>query len=244
MIDKYNIYLKTQKPIYFYDVCLIHQPSYNDILDFQHINGYEFDKLLLPYSLTVELYNDLEGNTAKLDDSVSNFDLICSIKDLAVYLIMSLEYFCKSKVDYKDDGFCFEGFSGKLDKDNFDEFAELVLSICGQKRRKIEKPRTFENEKQKNIWEKLQEGRKRTAKQNEVKVEDILNYCEFGGKSYIPIEEILKWSMWRIMLCYKSIVGISSYNDSFDIYLVSGEKSLIENKHWLDLLKIGYEIKE
>ena len=29
---------------------------------------------------------------------------------------------------------------------------------------------------------KLQEGRRRNAKNNEVKLEDIINYCEFGGR--------------------------------------------------------------
>ena len=143
----------------------------------------------------------------------------------------------------KIEGISFKDFEGKLNKDNFDELAEIILSICSRERPKIEK-KVFANERQRDIWEKLQEGRKRNAKKNELKLEDALNICEFGGKYHIPIEEILKWSLWRIINCYKSIMGISGYENSFSIFLVSGDKKLIENKHWTELIKLNYKHQE
>ena len=137
--------------------------------------------------------------------------------------------------------FILKEFKGRLNKTNFDEFAEIILKICGRERPKVEKKKVFANDVQRDIWAKLQAGRAKNASRNELKLEDVLNICEFGGKHYIPIEEIKKWSLWRITNCYKTIMGISSYEDSFSIYLISGEPDLIQGKHWSELIRLDYK---
>lgn len=234
-MDKYNLYLKVQKPIKFYDVCIIHQPSFEEILEY---GTEEFEKLLLPFYITLD--NISEELTDEQKEGLTNFDLLCSSEEFMSYLISSLEFFCKSEMDSDENGIIFKGFNGRLFRNNFDELAETILEICGRERQKVEK-KTFSNDIQRDIWEKLQAGRARNAKRNELKLEDVLNVCEFGGKYYIPIEQIEKWSLWRIINCYKTIMGISSYEDSFSIYLISGEKDLIENKHWTELIKLSYK---
>lgn len=235
-----NLYLKIQEPIKFYNVCIIHQPSFKEILDY---GLEEFEKLLLPYYITVDsLFDDEITNEEK--EELTNFDLLCSSPELVSSLFLSLEFFCKDKPDVDEQGILFEGFEGRLNRDNFDEFADIILKICGREKPKKEKIPVFQNDRQRDIWEKLQEGRRRNAKNNELKLEDIINYCEYGGTSYIPIEEIKKWTIWRIMNCYSSIIGVSAYKDNFRIYLVSGEKDLVDNKHWTDLLKLNYQYKE
>ena len=249
-MEKYNIYLKAQKPIRFYDICLIHQPSFEGILDYEVVDGSgelkygieAFEKLLLPYYITLD--NITEELTDEQKEGLTNFDLLCSSQEFMGYLFMSLEFFCKSDMDIDEEGtISFKGFKGKLHKNNFDEFAETILQICGRERQKVEK-KVFKNNIQRDIWEKLQAGRAKTASQNELKLEDVLNVCEFGGRYYIPMENIQKWSLWRIINCYKTIMGISSYEDSFSIYLINGEKELIEGKHWSELIKLSYKPKE
>jgi len=238
-MNNINLYLKVQEPIKFYDVCVIYQPSFNEILEY---GIDEFEKLLLPYYVTVDNLPEEISDEEKI--GLNNFDLLCSSGEFISLLILSLGFFCKSEIDVDEKGIVFNDSKGRLNKDNFDEFAEIVLKVCGRTRPAKDKKPVFENDNQRKSWEKLQEGRKRNAKNNEVNIEDIINYCEFGGNSYIPVEEIKKWSLWRIMNCYKSIVGNSAYKDSFSIYLVSGEKTLIEGKHWTDLLKLNYQYKE
>lgn len=236
-MENLNLYLKIQKPIKFYDVCIIHQPSFEEILEY---DIEEFEKLLLPYYITLD--NISEELTEEQKEGLTNFDLLRSSKEFLIYLLMSLEFFCKSEIiDFDEkEGILFQDFKERLNKYNFDEFAEIILKICSRERLKVEK-KVFANERQRDIWEKLQEGRRRNAKRNEVKLEDVLNICEFGGKYHIPIEEIVKWSLWRIINCYKTIMGISNYEDSFDIFLVSGKKELIEDKHWTELIKLSYK---
>lgn len=239
-MDNINLYLKVQKPIKFYDVCIIHQPSLNEILEY---NIEEFEKLLLPYYITLD--NISEELTDEQKEGLTNFDLLRNSREFVSYLLMSLEFFCKSEIiDFDEkDGISFKGFNGRLNRNNFDELAEIILKICGRERPKVEK-KVFANERQRDIWEKLQEGRRRSAKRNELKLEDVLNICEFGGKYHIPIEEIIRWSLWGIINCYKTIMGISNYEDSFSIFLVNGNKDLIEDKHWTELIKLSYQSQE
>ena len=237
-MDKYNLYLKAQKPIKFYDVCIISQPSFEEILEF---GIEEFEKLLLPYYITID--NISEELTDEQKEGIANFDLLCSSEEFMSYLISSLEFFCKAKIDFDDKGIFFKGFNGRLNRDNFDELANSILKICGRERQKTEK-KVFANDIQRDIWEKLQAGRKRFASKNELKLEDVLNVCEFGGKYHIPMEMIERWSLWRIINCYKTIMGIRSYEDSFSIYLISGEKDLIEGKHWTETIRIDYKPQE
>lgn len=247
-MEDLNLYLKIQEPIKFYDVCIIYQPSFIDILNY----GFDkFGELLIPYIITLD--NLPEEITDEQKEGLTNFDLLCSSKDLMNHLFLSLDFFCKSNLDIDEKGFIFKSkvnfnedgipfiFNGRLNKDNFDEFANIILKICGRERPIKEKKKVFANDRQRDIWEKLQKGRNRDAKKHELKLEDVLNICEFGGDSYIPIEEIKKWTLWRIMNCYSSKIGISTYRDSFSIYLVSGKPEIIEGKHWTELIKLDYK---
>jgi len=241
-MDKNNLFLKIQKPIKYYDVCIIHQPSFEEILEY---GTDEFEKLLLPFYITLD--NISSELTDEQKEGLTNFDILCSSEEFMSYLIISLEFFCKSKLDFDENGISFNNglnvFNGRLNKVNFDELAETILQICGRARQKVEK-KVFANDIQKDIWAKLQAGRAKNASKNELKLEDVLNVCEFGGKYYIPIEEIKKWSLWRITNCYKTIMGISSYEDSFSIYLISGDPELIQGKHWSELIRLDYKQQE
>lgn len=237
---EYKIQLIRQKPIKFYDVCRIYQPSFEDILNYNEEYGEEeFEKMIIPYSLTVD--NPSINLTDEQKLKLTNFDLVCGLQEIACFLFLSLEYFCKSKIDFDEKGIKFNGYEGRLNQDNYDEFAKIILEILGRERPKYEKKKIFANERQRDIWEKLQEGRKRNAKKNELRLEDVLNICEFGGKYHIPIDQIEKWSLWRILNCYKVIMGISNYKDSFDLFLISGNKELIEGKHWTEVIKLDYK---
>lgn len=126
-----------------------------------------------------------------------------------------------------------------IDSSNFDDISNIILKINANKKAVIEKPPANMSERQKDIWNKLQEGRQRDAKKNEVHIYDILNICEFGGTYHLPIETICNWSLWRIMNCYKARIGWKSYDDNLQIALVSGEsKSISGENHWHQQLMI------
>ena len=126
-----------------------------------------------------------------------------------------------------------------INSTNFDDISNIILKINANKKAVVEKPPENMSERQRDVWNKLQEGRRRDVKKNEVHIYDILNVCEFGGDYYIPIETIYNWSLWRIMNCYKARVGLKSYDDNLQIALVSGDgKSISGENHWHQQLMI------
>ena len=127
----------------------------------------------------------------------------------------------------------------KIDSSNFDDISDIILKINGSKKVEIEKPPANMSPRQRDIWEKLQEGRRNDAKKNEVHIYDVLNVCEYCGDYRIPIEELKTWSLWRIMNCYKTRLNIKSYDDNLQIALVSGDsKSISGENHWHHQLMI------
>jgi hypothetical protein len=126
-----------------------------------------------------------------------------------------------------------------IDSNNFDDICEIILKINSNKKVEIEKPPENMSERQRDVWEKLQEGRQRSKNKNEVHIYDILNVCEFGGDYHIPMKEIMNWTLWKITDCYKARVGIKNYNDNLQIALVSGDGKLISGEnHWHHQLMI------
>lgn len=126
-----------------------------------------------------------------------------------------------------------------INSSNFDDISNIILKINANKKAVVEKPPANMSEKQKDVWEKLQEGRRKDSKKNDIHIYDILNICEFGGEYHLPIETICNWSLWRIMNCYKARIGWKSYDDNLQIALVSGDsKGISGENHWHQQLMI------
>lgn len=231
MSDQYNLYYKLQLPIPFYNVCQINQPTLKEIM--LEMGMTKFENLLFPFCVTVDAIQDLSNEEKQ---KIKNFDILLSNPELAASLCQSLEYFCRSEIKFNDGQIYFGEFSGGLNRDNFDEFAEVVLEMCARKRPEDESKK-FKTEKAKEIWRKIQAGRARDAQKNQFKIEDVINVCQYGGSCHISIDEIMKFTIWELMNCYKCIVSISNYKDAFSVYIQTGDKNLITT-NWVDSIKI------
>ena len=235
----YKLELVLQEPI-FYNGTNIYQPTISDIRQFGMDN---FNELLLPYSLSMEM---IEVNISEEEkNQFKIFDIVFQDTNMFNILITSLMFFCKTEnISINENDIKINEFH--LNRDNFEEFGDMILFINIRERPKPDLTPVFkaqkgtpEYEDAVNRWNNLQEGRRRKNKQHELSLCDMINICEFGGDYYIPIETIKNWTLWKLMTCYKSKLGMSNYKDSFSIYLISGEKSLIEDKHWTQQIKIG-----
>lgn len=126
-----------------------------------------------------------------------------------------------------------------INSSNFDDISNIILKINASNKVVIEKPPPNMSDRQRDVWEKLQEGRSKDSKKNEIHIYDILNVCEFGGSYHIPIDIICSWSLWRIMNCYKARVNWKNYDDNLQIALVTGDsKSISDKNHWYQQLMI------
>jgi len=226
--------LELEEPINFQDV-IIKSPSISEVIRY---GTEEYNRLLLPYIVSLDSLGVECTDEAK--EGIKNFDIVCSNENMKNLLLESLKYFCETE-SIVEVG---EGFKINdklvLNRDNFDEFGGIILEINSRQKPKVEKPPVFKNDRQKDIWMKIQEGRKRGEKASELKLEDIINFCEFGGRYHIPTTEIKTWTMWKLMNCYKSIVNMSKYSDNFSVCLANGDISPIEGQHWTDLLRVKH----
>ena len=228
----YTTELVLGENINFQDICTIHQHTLSEIRAFGYGN---YGQLLLPYTISKESLN-IEN------DNVTNFDLLFinltneegNEIDMFDLFIQSLKLFCKEEtilINKEDSSFVFK--KGVIDKNNFDEFANIMLKINGlEKSKKTVPPK---NKEKLSIWEKLQKGRakKNINADNDANLANILNIVKFGMESYISKEELRKMTMWEIYNAYKNIINKESYRNNFEISLVSTtENKDLDLKHW------------
>jgi hypothetical protein len=238
MVSNLQVYLETQKQIKFNKIN-IYQISLNEILDF---GIEEYNMLLLPFLLDID---DFEILNKDLLEDINIFDILTLDERTLSMLLNSISMFCKTdeiafdeqkKILYIGDGY--------ISKDNFAEFSDIILKINSKQKIIKEKPPENMTEKQEEIWKKLQQGRQRAMAKSQIELADLINVCQFGGEYYIPTNDILQWSLYNITRCYKTILGKTNFRESFEIYCVTGEDKLINNKHWTDLIKLENDNKE
>lgn len=231
-MDLNLVYLEAQKPIKFNDI-LIYQITLDDILDY---DMEKYNMLLLPFLIDVE---DLDISDEALKQDLNIFDIFTLNQEGFSVLLDSISFFCKTnEIRFDEQKQTLYIGDGYINKDNFADFAKIILESNSKQKIQKEKPPKNMTPKQKDIWEKLQAGRKRAMEKSQIDLADLINVCQFGGDYYIPMDDILQWTLWNISRCYKTILGKSSFNELFDIYCVTGEEKLIKNRHWTDLIKV------
>ena len=245
MVNDYYVELIQQRPI-DYNGLKIYPISFEFICE--NIGLKNFDNLLFPFMLVKDCLNIPED---KLDEINLFEDIILRDETMLFSLIAILNIFCKcDNIQLEENRLALifskdieseesDDFVFHITKDNFDDICEIILKICAKKKIEVEKPPKNMSAKQKDIWEKLQEGRRREEKRNEVHIYDILNMCEFAGNYHISQDEIKKWTLWKIYNCYQTRISIKNYDDALKIALVSGNSENISgDNHWYNKLRI------
>lgn len=228
-MNDYNLELIRQSPIN-YQGLLFYPVDFAYICD--HVGLQTFDSLLMPFLITKDCLNiEEDAETDLFRDIILNDDsMIYSISAI-------LHLFCRCRDLVKQE----ESLVVALEEDsffvinsaNFDDICTIVMKMNGKDKLKVEKPPRHMSDRQRDVWEKLQEGRRKENAKNTVHIYDMLNVCEFGGNYHIPIEEIEHWTLWKIMNCYKARVNMKTYDDSLQICLVSGDSKAVSDKnHW------------
>jgi hypothetical protein len=249
-VDKLKLYMG--RPILVnkeHDI-YVHQPLIKDVVDIGESGQNDF---VLPYIMTAEsVFNGVE-NEEELIEKFHFFDLFFIElenggtlldnvfgRDARELLIDSLRYFLKVsevRVLVKRKKLIADGYL--IDSKEFDKIRKIVQEVVGREDIEVEKPPKNMTQRQKDIWIKLQKGRRRTADRNAVYLQDIINFVSFGGNSYIPVEQIDRMTYFYLQNAYKSIVGMDAYNMGMQ-YKLSQKYDVKEDvKHWTESLKVG-----
>ena len=130
MIPHLLIYLELQKQIQFNKID-IYQPSLNEMLDY---GIDEYNMLLLPFLLDVDDFDILDNNIIK---NMNIFDILILNEATLTMLLNSISFFCKTDEirfdEQKSVLFINDGF---INRDNFDEFANIILQINAKSKEK------------------------------------------------------------------------------------------------------------
>lgn len=230
----------------------IKQPTVNEIVE---MGEDVFGKLTLPYTINLDLILDDTINKADL----SIFDLFFEHIEGEGYvldnvlggdsiemLVESLSFFTDVDKDNiqvlpKRRKIIISG-SYMVDKLSFEEVRKAVQAVTVRKDIEVEKPPQKMTDRQKDIWEKLQVGRRRQALREAIKLEDMANFISFGGNSYVPIESLLKMTYYQFHNAYSAVLSIDSYNIGMSYKLSQKYDVKDEVKHWTKSLKINTDL--
>ena len=249
-MDNYYTELVGQYPIIYHGLTF-YPISFEEI--YESVGLEQFNNLIFPFSLTKDYFSIPEDTIGDLDLFE---DIILQNENFLYSVVVILSIFCKCNdirceknelvLTFPSDKHSNENsvpdeddFVFRINKQNFDDIANILLKINGKTKIKVEKPPPNMTKRQKDIWDKLQEGRQKEAAKNALQIYDILNICEFAGGYHIPQEEIRKWTLWKIYNCFRSICGMNKFDEGLQIALVSGKGEDISGKnYWLNKLRI------
>ncbi|MDY7043687.1 AMP-binding protein [Virgibacillus sp. M23] len=234
-----------------YDI-KVKQPLISEIVDLGEDN---YNRYLRPFVITTEfIFNGLE-NEEKLINQFDLYDLFF-INDEKGNSVLNHIFDGHNALDVIKESLSFFldtndiqilqrqkvfGINGEysLNKNEFSKMKRIVQAITRSSDIEVDKPPKNMTKKQRDIWKKLQKGRKRQSEKNAIYTQDIINYVSFGGKNYISKNQIDEMTYYELRNAYKSILGIDSFNIALGYKLSEKYEVKEDIKHWTETLKIG-----
>jgi hypothetical protein len=196
------------------------------------------DKTLIDKYKTFDLFclkyldNGIEEYVYKNKDGVPMINILCN----------TICYYTKSHPRYIEEhrAIIFNNNNSFINRDNFDNFANLLIRMNGIQKFKIQKMPEFKTERAKESWIKLHSGRTKTAKENEIFLLDKIITIMLGSKSFIPKDIIKEFNIYEFNTIFNGVLNLDTWDRDFEKYLVgSDSKDLQIKKHWLYSLKLS-----
>lgn len=232
-----EIYLKLllREPIYVEDMGFIYQPLIKDIVN---IGENTLNSYINALSLTKELFMDNDNN---MDDDLSNFDIIFSITDekFRNTIVKAIEFFTRQKVYFFEEvGFISVGKQGRLHKDNYDDFINIVLIMFNRQRVKSNYEKTKNmSEKQKEIYYKITKYRRNNIEKNKLLLSDIINIVKHGGSSFMTKDQIKSMTYFEMIKCFETIISKNNYQEFLQYKTSPNFKVEKSVPHWTISIK-------
>jgi hypothetical protein len=233
----------------------IYQVKVSDILK---LGEEKYEQLMLPFCLTLDLFNLTEEGKSQLNV----FDIFFikdfnTEQDFQQLLINSLIFFLgKEKVyAYKDE-------NGNLYKsiiiddkffvteDNFELLCDYILQINQKERIKIEKEPVYEGEnaeKKLVIWRKMTKGRKETQAKEGLTLTDIIKLVKYGNLRRISKEEIKNMTLYELYDAYRMTTSEKGFDLGMTCSLAGAEIKKEEDHpvtSWVQIFKTNLKISK
>ncbi len=217
---------------------------YHPKISFIKLCGEEgYGKLLLPFVLTVDAFEIME----KHKDNVKMFDLFfqpiefISGINLKDNLLTSLHFFFRVEpiVDMKN--YCIWINDKVIHRENFDRLADIILEMCRSEKFEVEKTPEFENERQRDVYNKIMEGRKRKKEKDRISLATVVSIVINGGAvcNYIPPQQVNEMTYYQLINRYEFLSGTESWDVNFKQALSFGsDGSKLDLTHWVAKVKL------
>lgn len=158
-------------------------------------------------------------------------------KKIQNMLLKSLSFIFKEEIFLLD---CAIAVGNKLiHRDNFDELCNIILKSLHSEKIEIEETPIFQNERQRDIYEKLMAGRQKDAEKNQLHFDIIIKTValSMGKLTHDPL--IKNMTLWQLIDNYQSVMAKESCQVNFS-YLAAGvdtNKSKLDLTHWSEKIK-------
>lgn len=233
----------------------IRQPRMFEIIN---IGEDKFNKYILPYTINLSLLFDDEVDTSDIDiyelffteDGGEGGSKVLDgllEGDSINLLVESLSFFTGVNIDnikvLKNRRKIIIDESYVLDKLSFIEFRKLIQAISVRKDLEVEKAPTKMNSRQLDVWKKLQEGRKRKAMRESLKIEDMANFISYCGNTYIPTESLLSMTFFQFNNAYTATISMDNYRTMMEYKLSQKYDVKDEVKHWTKTMRVDIDLE-
>lgn len=244
------------KPIPFSEGFEVKQPTVEEIT---MMGEGKFDNYVAPFILTIDALFENEEEAKKIKSEFTLFQLFFHKIDDTKHLLDSvfggrnaLEFIREVLAFFLDiDESAITILSNRkkfaisdngrelvIDDLAFNKLREIVQKIVSREDVEVERPPKDMTERQKDIWVKLQAGRKRREKRDAMVMADIINIVWMGGRAYIPLNEVMSMTYFQLRKAYGNIIS----RDNFDLsmgYKLSQKFDVKDDvKHWAKEFKV------
>lgn len=238
MIENYFI---TGLPINLGDMGIIYQPTIEELLTI----GFTNKEIVQPFLLNIGLL--VEDENSEILKVLKDFDMFfLASNGMLEVLIKSLAILYKTnnikvsedkrledkKIIIEDKFF--------IDRNNYDKLSEIILQMFFVERpKKQEEEKVYlPTEKHKQIWQKMQNKKKKKALKEQMNLCDIINVvCH--GNTFIPYEQVRKFTYYQLINSYKTLMKIENYKEFTQFKLSPKFEVKNDMKHWITEVKIS-----
>jgi len=193
-----------------------------------------FDMVLLPFGLTLDFFDISEEEKR----SFKVFDFFLLDPTYRKTLLKSLRHFFRLEPVYDEHEFCIYVGVKVINRMNFDDLSELILRMHKSKKLILEKPPAFENAQQKDVYMKIQEGRKRKNKESRITFSTMINVVMNYGNYYIPPDEVSRMTLFQLIARYEAITGTDYWEINFRQALAGVDSNKLDLTHWLKTARL------
>lgn len=227
------------------------------IKDFIHMGeDYEkfYENIILPWRLcwrsfyTESQYNEINSHYSGLADydiffinfdngNRMSFNTEYGKKELVQTLKESINFIfkCDCNVDYVNGLFIIDEFT-IINKANFNSICEIILKTNSCEKSIMQELPKFENDRQMDIYFKLQEGRRRSSEKNKLGIKTLLNIVMVYTK--YQINDIIKnMTVYQLFNTYSSLSLEDGYKMNLTWLPIVSDFKKLDLEHWSTKLK-------